>query len=83
MSPARVVVKTSERRLYLVLGNGETISYPVGVGKAGRAWTGVGYINGSLSGRRGRLPMTCAVKGRSLPDVIPGCCAQIRMGARL
>src|SRR5262245_20029733 len=38
--PGTIVVKTSERRLYLVLGNGQTIAYPVGVGKAGKTWTG-------------------------------------------
>src|SRR5436189_5368448 len=46
--PGTIVVSTSERRLYLVLGNGQVRSYPVGVGKAGKTWTGVTYINGKF-----------------------------------
>src|SRR5206468_1056770 len=41
--PGTIVVKTGERKLYLVLGNGQTISYPVAVGKSGKTWTGVKY----------------------------------------
>ncbi len=32
-----IVVRTGERRLYYVQGNGSAIRYPVGVGKAGPA----------------------------------------------
>jgi lipoprotein-anchoring transpeptidase ErfK/SrfK len=35
-SSGTVVVKTSERALYYVLGNGKAVRYPVGVGRAGR-----------------------------------------------
>lgn len=79
--PGTVVVKTSERRLYLVLGNGETISYPVGVGKAGRAWTGVGYINGKFLRPAWSPPDDVRREKPSLPDVIPGGSAQNPMGA--
>jgi lipoprotein-anchoring transpeptidase ErfK/SrfK len=41
-----IVVETSERKLHLVLGNGQSITYPVGVGKSGRAWAGSGAISG-------------------------------------
>src|SRR3984893_12082767 len=43
-----IVVKTSARKLYLVLENGQTVTYPVGVGKTGRTWTGTGYITGKF-----------------------------------
>jgi lipoprotein-anchoring transpeptidase ErfK/SrfK len=39
-----IVVKTGERRLYLVLGNGRALRYVVGVGKQGKQWTGVKRI---------------------------------------
>ena len=39
-APGTIVVKTSERRLYLVLGGGQAERFPVGVGKAGKRWTG-------------------------------------------
>ena len=43
-SPGTIVVKTHERRLYFVTGNGTAIKYPVGVGKAGMRWRGQAYI---------------------------------------
>ncbi len=38
--PGTVVVVTNARELYLVLGGGQAIRYPVGVGRAGMAWHG-------------------------------------------
>ena len=43
-SAGSVVISTSARTLYYVLGNGQAIRYPVGVGKAGMAWSGTGFI---------------------------------------
>ena len=39
-APGTVVVSTSERRLYYVLGNGQAIQYGVGVGRPGFEWAG-------------------------------------------
>lgn len=39
-----VVISTSARTLYYVLGNGQAIRYPVGVGKAGMAWHGRAWV---------------------------------------
>ena len=36
--PGTVVVSTSKRRLYFVLGNGQAIQYGVGVGREGFSW---------------------------------------------
>jgi lipoprotein-anchoring transpeptidase ErfK/SrfK len=46
VSPGTIVVRTSERRLYLVIGEGRALSYPVGVGRAGRQWAGRAIISG-------------------------------------
>jgi lipoprotein-anchoring transpeptidase ErfK/SrfK len=35
-----VIISTSERRLYYVLGNGQAIRYGVGVGREGFTWSG-------------------------------------------
>lgn len=43
-APGSIVISTSARTLYYVLGNGQAIRYPVGVGKAGMAWSGTGFI---------------------------------------
>ncbi len=45
-SPGTIVVKTNERRLYLVLDQGHAVRYPVGVGKAGKRWAGATHISG-------------------------------------
>jgi lipoprotein-anchoring transpeptidase ErfK/SrfK len=39
-APGTVVVSTSQRRLYYVLGGGWAIQYGVGVGREGFAWSG-------------------------------------------
>ena len=42
--PGSIVVVTSARQLYYVLGSGQAIRYPVGVGRAGMAWHGRAYV---------------------------------------
>jgi lipoprotein-anchoring transpeptidase ErfK/SrfK len=39
-APGTIVISTSERRLYYVLGNGTAIRYGVGVGRPGFEWAG-------------------------------------------
>ena len=39
-APGTVVVSTSERRLYYVLGNGQAVRYGIGVGRPGFTWAG-------------------------------------------
>ena len=72
VSPGTIVVRTNERRLYLVLGEGRALRYPVGVGRAGRQWAGRAFIDGKHVGRRGRRRPTSSASNPSLPDVIPG-----------
>ncbi|HEV7873468.1 MAG TPA: L,D-transpeptidase [Enterovirga sp.] len=38
--PGTVVISTSKRRLYYVLGGGQAIEYGVGVGRQGFSWSG-------------------------------------------
>src|SRR5215203_2346725 len=42
--PGTIVVRVSERRLYLVVGEGRAIRYPVGVGRSGKQWFGSTHI---------------------------------------
>ena len=42
--PGTIVVSTAQRRLYLVLGNGQALSYAIGVGHAGAAGSGVTQV---------------------------------------
>jgi lipoprotein-anchoring transpeptidase ErfK/SrfK len=42
--PGTIVISTQQRRLYLVLGNGQALSYGIGVGRVGFTWSGVTHI---------------------------------------
>src|SRR5437588_971977 len=42
--PGTVIVRTGERRLYLVLGNGQALRYGIGVGRDGFTWSGVATV---------------------------------------
>jgi lipoprotein-anchoring transpeptidase ErfK/SrfK len=76
-----IVVKTSERRLYLVLGDGRALRYPVGVGKAGKAWAGTTRIDGKYVKPAWSPPAEVKRDKPSLPAVIPGGSPRNPMGA--
>ena len=44
-APGTIVVNTAERRLYLVLGNGQALRYGIGVGRDGFRWGGVHRVS--------------------------------------
>lgn len=71
-SAGTIVVKTSERRLYYVLGNGTAIRYPVGVGRAGKTWTGSAFITGKHWQPAWAPPREVRRDKPSLPSMIPG-----------
>jgi lipoprotein-anchoring transpeptidase ErfK/SrfK len=71
-SAGTVVVVTHQRRLYYVLGNGQALSYPVGVGRAGKQWAGVSRIDGKYVRPAWSPPREIRRDKPSLPAVIPG-----------
>ena len=75
-----IVVKTSERRLYLVLGGGKALRYPVGVGRVGKQWNGSTVISGKYLKPAWSPPEEIRRDKPSLPDVIPGGTAGNPMG---
>jgi lipoprotein-anchoring transpeptidase ErfK/SrfK len=79
--PGTVVVKTGERRLYLVLGGGTALRYPVGVGRAGKAWAGRTFIDGKHVRPAWSPPRDVKRDNPRLPDVIPGGSPRNPMGA--
>ncbi len=44
-APGTIVINTSERRLYLVLGGGQALRYGIGVGRIGFTWAGVTKVS--------------------------------------
>jgi lipoprotein-anchoring transpeptidase ErfK/SrfK len=71
-SAGTVVVKTGERRLYYVVGNGTAIRYPVGVGRAGKQWSGQSSIDGMYVKPAWSPPAEVRRDKPHLPSVIPG-----------
>ena len=71
-SPGTIVVKTNERRLYLVLDQGHAMRYPVGVGRSGKQWAGTTTIDGKYRSPAWSPPAEVRRDKPSIPNVIPG-----------
>jgi lipoprotein-anchoring transpeptidase ErfK/SrfK len=71
-SPGTIVIRTNERRLYLVVDPGHAMRYPVGVGKAGKQWAGATRIDGKYREPAWSPPAEVKRDKPSMPDVIPG-----------
>jgi lipoprotein-anchoring transpeptidase ErfK/SrfK len=71
-SPGTIVVKTNERRLYLILDDGHAVRYPVGVGKSGKQWAGTTQISGKYRNPAWSPPAEVKRDKPQLPDVIAG-----------
>ena len=70
--PGTIIVRTNERRLYLVLGQGRAMVYPVGVGRAGRQWAGRSFIDGKHVKPAWAPPPDIAKERPDMARVIPG-----------
>ena len=71
-SPGTIVVKTGERRLYLVVEQGKAVAYPVGVGRPGKQWAGTTRIDGKYTNPAWSPPAEVKRDRPSMPNVIPG-----------
>jgi lipoprotein-anchoring transpeptidase ErfK/SrfK len=71
-SPGTIVVKTNERRLYLILDQAHAVRYPVGVGKSGKQWAGTTRIDGKYRNPAWSPPSEVKHDKPNMPDVIPG-----------
>ena len=80
-SAGTIVIKTNERRLYYVLGGGQAIRYPVGVGRRGMAWTGSAFIDGKYIKPGWSAPESIRKDYARLPAVVPGGSPSNPMGA--
>jgi lipoprotein-anchoring transpeptidase ErfK/SrfK len=79
--PGTIIVRTSERRLYLVLGPRQALRYPVGVGRVGRQWAGVSFIEGKHLRPNWSPPPAIRRDRPNLPEVIAGGSPANPMGA--
>ena len=79
-APGTIVVKTNERKLYLVVEPGQAVRYPVGVGKPGKRWEGVTKIDGKYRNPAWAPPADVKRDNPHIPDVIPGGTPENPMG---
>lgn len=75
-APGTLVVKTPERALYYVLGDGEAMRYSIGVGREGFQWSGNSRIVAKAEWPSWTPPQTMiereAAKGHILPPFMKG-----------
>jgi lipoprotein-anchoring transpeptidase ErfK/SrfK len=76
-----IIIKQSERRLYLSEGNGTAIRYPIAIGMAGRAWRGQTYVEGKFMAPAWSPPAVVRRDHPGFPEVIPGGSPHNPMGA--
>jgi lipoprotein-anchoring transpeptidase ErfK/SrfK len=80
-APGTIVVRTNERRLYLVIGDRKALRYKVGVGRVGRQWAGQTFVNGKHI-RPNWIPPPPVLKDRpNLPRVVPAGSPKNPLGA--
>jgi lipoprotein-anchoring transpeptidase ErfK/SrfK len=70
--PGTIVIRNSERRLYLVKENGVAIRYRVAVGRSSEQWEGRTVVNGRHVRPAWSPPAVVRRANPNLPDVIPG-----------
>src|SRR4029079_3139004 len=69
-SPGTIVVRTGERRLYLILDSGRAMRYPACVGRDGKQWRGTTRIDGKYSNPAWSPPREVKRDRPNMPDVI-------------
>lgn len=82
VSPGTIVIRTGERQLYYVRGDGTALRYRVAVGKRGKQWFGEARVDGKYVRPAWAPPREVKRDNPRLPDVIPGGAPNNPMGAR-
>jgi lipoprotein-anchoring transpeptidase ErfK/SrfK len=71
-APGTIVVSTSERRLWFVLGNGQAVQYGVGVGRPGFTWGGTHSVTMKREWPDWRPPAAMLKRRPDLPRYMKG-----------
>lgn len=71
-APGTIVVSTSERRLWFVLGNGQAVQYGVGVGRPGFTWGGSHSVTMKREWPDWRPPAAMLKRRPDLPRYMKG-----------
>lgn len=70
--PGTIVISTSQRRLYFVLGQGQAIQYGIGVGRPGFTWTGTKMVSMKREWPAWSPPAAMLRRRPDLPRYMPG-----------
>jgi lipoprotein-anchoring transpeptidase ErfK/SrfK len=70
--PGTIVIRSGERRLYLVLGNGQALRYGIGVGRDGFGWSGVKRVSAKREWPDWTPPAQMIRRRPDLPRHMPG-----------
>lgn len=81
-APGTIVVKSAERKLYLITDYGSAIRYPVAVGRIGKQWAGTAAVAGKYVNPAWSPPAEIKHDNPRLPNVIPGGSKGNPMGTR-
>ncbi len=76
-----IIVRTTQRRLYLMVGPHQALSYPVGVGRAGKQWSGESFIYSKRLKPAWSPPDEIKRDKPSMPNVIAAGAPNNPMGA--
>jgi len=71
-APGTIIIDTSERKLYYVLGGGRAIRYGVGVGRAGFQWSGRSRVSRKAKWPGWTPPAAMRKREPWLPAYMPG-----------
>ena len=71
-APGTIYINTAERRLYLILGNGEALQYGIGVGRDGFRWSGVHRISAKREWPGWTPPAQMRARRPDLPRYLAG-----------
>ncbi len=71
-APGSIVISTSERALYLVLGSGQAVKYPVATAKDGFEWAGTHKVSSKTEWPDWRPPAEMRERRPDLPEFMAG-----------
>ncbi|MFY9626857.1 MAG: L,D-transpeptidase [Methylocystis sp.] len=82
VQPGTIVISARQRKLFLVVGQGVAISYPVAVPKSGKEWSGYAAVNGKYVNPDWVPPAVVKQDHPELPNFIKGGSPRNPMGVR-
>ncbi len=71
-APGTIYINTAERRLYLMLGNGQALRYGIGVGREGFGWAGTHRVTAKREWPSWTPPKEMLARRPDLPRYMPG-----------